>query len=163
MITPLLWFDDEAEDAAKFYVSIFENSKIDNVSRYGDAGPGEPGAVMMVEFALKGQDVMALNGGEVGKTPEGHVLQRGGVALFVTCDTQAELDKVWERLGEGGEIIQCGWLTDKFGVAWNIVPKGMEKYLDHPDPVKRERAMKAMLKMVKLDIDELRRATESPD
>lgn len=162
-IAPLLWFHDEAEDAANFYVSIFSNSKIDNVSRYGDAGPGEKGAAMMVEFTLEGQDFMALNGGAAGVNIEGDILPRGGIALFVTCDTQAELDRVWERLGDGGKLIQCGWLTDKFGVAWNIVPKGMGEYIGNPDPVKQARAMRAMMKMVKLDIDELRRASESPD
>jgi predicted 3-demethylubiquinone-9 3-methyltransferase (glyoxalase superfamily) len=161
-IAPLLWFNDEAEEAANFYVSIFKNSKIDDVTRFGDAGPGEKGKVMMIEFQLEGQDFIALNGGATGDAPASHVLPRGGIALFVTCETQAELDHLWERLGAGGAIIQCGWLTDKFGVAWNIVPKGMGAYLGHPDPVKRERAMKAMMQMVKLDIDALRKAVEEP-
>ena len=159
-IAPLLWFSDEAEEAANYYVSIFANAKIGNVTRYGDAGPGPKGAVMMVEFTLEGQDFMALNGGAAGAKVEGDVLPRGGIALFVTCDTQAELDRVWDKLGEGGAFVRCGWLTDKFGVAWNVVPKGMGEYLGHPDPAKRERAMKAMMDMVKLDIDALRRATE---
>jgi predicted 3-demethylubiquinone-9 3-methyltransferase (glyoxalase superfamily) len=159
-ISPLLWFRDEAEDAVNFYVSIFRDSKIDNVSRYGDAGPGESGRVMMIEFQLEGQDFMALNGGVTGDATDSHILPRGGIALFVSCDTQAELNELWDRLSDGGEISQCGWLTDKFGFAWNLVPKGMGEYLGHPDPVKRERAMKAMLQMKKLDIDELWRATE---
>ncbi len=159
-IAPLLWFNDEAEEAVNFYVSIFKDSKIDSISRYGDAGPGPKGTPMMIEFQLEGQDFMALNGGIVGEVPSGHTPPRGGIALFVTCETQAELDCIWESLAQDGEISRCGWLTDKFGFTWNVVPKGMGEYLGHPDPEKRERAMKAMLQMKKLDLDALRAAAE---
>jgi predicted 3-demethylubiquinone-9 3-methyltransferase (glyoxalase superfamily) len=115
---------------------------------------------MMIEFTLEGQGFMALNGYAVSDSPTGDPPPRGGIALFMTCKTQAELDRVWESLAEGGEILQCGWLRDKFGFAWNIVPEGMGQYLGHDDPAKRERAMQAMLLMTKLDIDAIRRAAE---
>lgn len=154
-IIPYLWFDKDAEDAAKFYVSIFKDSKIDNVSRYGDAGPLEAGLAMTVEFQLLGQDVMALNGGSApsadGQPP---------VSMFVSCDSQAEVDDLWEKLSAGGKKIQCGWLVDKYGISWNIVPAGIADYLGGDDEEGRDRAMKAMLQMEKLDIDELRRAYE---
>jgi predicted 3-demethylubiquinone-9 3-methyltransferase (glyoxalase superfamily) len=159
-ITPLLWFGGEAEDAVNFYVSIFADSKIDKISRYGDAGPGPKGAPMMIEFTLEGQEFMALNGYAVSDSPTADAPPRGGIALFTTCETQAELDRVWDALAEGGEILQCGWLRDKFGFAWNIVPEGMGQYLGHDDPAKRERAMQAMLQMRKLDIEAIRRAAE---
>lgn len=159
-ITPLLWFNDEGEEAVNFYVSIFKDSKIDKVTPYGDAGPGEKGKPMMIEFTLEGQEFMALNGGMVGESDDSGTPPRGGVALFVTCDTQEELDKVWDRLAEGGEFLQCGWLRDKFGFAWNIVPKGLSEYVGSDDPAKRDRAMKALLQMVKLDINEIRKAAE---
>jgi predicted 3-demethylubiquinone-9 3-methyltransferase (glyoxalase superfamily) len=157
-IVPLLWFNGEAETAVNFYVSIFKDAKIDEISRYGEAGPGPEGAVMMIEFTLEGQQFMALNGGVASGPADWNDPPRGGVALFVTCDTQAELDRVWDRLLEGGEVQQCGWLRDKFGFAWNIVPRGMGEYLGHEDPGTRERAMQAMLQMKKLDLDEIRRA-----
>jgi predicted 3-demethylubiquinone-9 3-methyltransferase (glyoxalase superfamily) len=157
MITPLLWFNGQAEEAAKFYVSIFPDSKIDNVSHYGDAGPGKPGSAMMVEFTLGGQEFMALNGGD-SQDDSSPPLMRGSVALFVDCETQAEVDRLWERLSEGGEIVQCGWLRDKYGFSWNIVPKGLAELFGDPDREKADRAMRAMLNMKKLDIDELRRA-----
>ncbi|MGH7727463.1 MAG: VOC family protein [Vulcanimicrobiaceae bacterium] len=160
-IAPLLWFNDEAEEAANYYASVVPNSKIENVSRYGEAGPGRNGSVMMVEFQLDGQDFLALNGGEYAGVPSTSTPPRGAIALFTTCATQAELDQLWEKLSDGGEILQCGWLKDKYGFAWNIVPAGLGEVLGDPDPIKRERAMKAMLQMVKLDIDELRRAAES--
>jgi predicted 3-demethylubiquinone-9 3-methyltransferase (glyoxalase superfamily) len=159
-ITPLLWFTGEAEDAVNFYVSIFKDSKIDKISRYGDAGPGPKGNVMMVEFTLEGQEFMALNGGVAAGLETTDVPPRGGIALFVTCETQDELDRVWDRLGEDAEILQCGWLRDKFGFAWNIVPAGMMEYLGHDDPEKRERAIKAMMQMKKLDLEALRKAAE---
>jgi len=155
-IIPFLWFNDKAEEAADFYVSIFKNSKIENVSRYGDAGPGPSGAAMVVEFQLEGQDFMALNGFQ----PSTASPETGGIALFVDCETQAEVDALWDRLSEGGKKIQCGWLTDKYGFSWNIVPAGLSDLLGGPDPVKSQRAMKAMLQMEKLDIDALRRAYE---
>lgn len=154
-IIPFLWFDDKAEEAANFYVSIFNNSKIENISRYGDAGPGASGSVMVVEFQLEGQDFMALNGGESASQS-----QPQAIALFVNCETQTELDALWDKLAEGGEKIQCGWLRDKYGFSWNIVPAGLVDVLSGPDLVKSQRAMKAMLQMQKLDIDALRRAYE---
>jgi predicted 3-demethylubiquinone-9 3-methyltransferase (glyoxalase superfamily) len=160
-ITPLLWFEDLAEEAAQFYVSIFKDSKIDNVSRYGEAGPGQPGTAMMVEFTLEGQDFMALNGGRNESEADGTpTIPRGSIALFITCETQAEVDRLWDALGEGGEILQCGWLKDKYGFAWNIVPQGLGDLLGDPDRERAQRAMEAMLQMKKLDINELRRAFE---
>lgn len=159
-ITPLLWFDNEAEEAVKYYVSIFADAKIDKIIPYGDAGPGPQGKPMMIEFTLEGQEFMALNGGAVTELADSAVPPRGGIALFVTCKSQAELDRVWDALADGGEIHQCGWLRDKFGFAWNIVPEGMGAYLGHDDPARRERAMKAMLQMRKIDLDALRRAAE---
>ncbi|MGB8909076.1 MAG: VOC family protein [Candidatus Cybelea sp.] len=158
-ITPLLWFEGLAEEATKFYVSIFNDSKIDNVSRYEEGGPGKPGSAMMVEFTLQGQDFMALNGG-TGEAEADHVptMPRGSIALFITCETQAEVDRLWDALGEGGEILQCGWLKDKYGFAWNIVPRGLAELLGNPDREKAQRAMQAMLAMKKLDINALRRA-----
>lgn len=154
-ILPYLWFEKQAEDAATFYVSIFKDSKIDDISRYGDAGPLEAGLAMTVEFRLLGQEVMALNGG-IPPAADG----QPPISMFLSCDTQAEVDDYWEKLSAGGKIIQCGWLVDKFGIAWNIVPKGIGAYLGGDDEAGRDRAMRAMLKMVKLDIDELRRAYE---
>ncbi|HEY8297142.1 MAG TPA: VOC family protein [Candidatus Baltobacteraceae bacterium] len=152
-IVPFLWFENKAEEAAHFYVSIFKNSKIEDISRYGDAGPGPSGSVMVVEFQLDGQDFMAINGGE---SPA--LAGPAAIALFVNCETQPELDTLWEKLSEGGEILQCGWLRDKYGFSWNIVPVGLGDVLGGPDPVKSQRAMKAMLQMKKLDIDALKEA-----
>lgn len=159
-ITPLIWFADEAEKAASFYVSLFKDSKIDKISYYGDAGPQEKGKVMMVEFTLEGQEFMALNGGMAAESPSDHTPPRGAIALFVTCDDQAEVDRVWEKLCVGGEKMQCGWVMDRFGTVWNIVPKGLNELLHGDDSEKSARAMKAMLEMEKLDINELRRAYE---
>lgn len=154
-IIPFLWFNDQAEEAANYYVSIFKNSKIEGVSRYSDAGPGPKGAAMVVEFQLEGQDFMALNGfDESGKAE----LNTGSIALFVNCETQSEVDRLWDQLAEGGDKLQCGWLRDKYGISWNIVPVGLTDVIGGPDPEKAQRAMKAMLQMEKLDIDELRRA-----
>lgn len=153
-IIPYLWFESEAEDAAAFYVSIFDKAEITGVSRYGEAGPGPAGSAMVVEFRLEGQDFMALNG---GKPP---VEGLPPIALFVTCETQAELDRVWDKLLDGGQTLQCGWIRDKYGISWNIVPAGMSEYLGGTDPVKSQRAMRAMLEMEKLDINALRRAYE---
>ncbi|HYL27303.1 MAG TPA: VOC family protein [Candidatus Nitrosotalea sp.] len=159
-ITPLLWFAGEGEEAVNFYVSIFKDSKIDKITPYGESGPGEPGKPMMIEFTLEGQEFMALNGGSATDSGVTDVPPRGGIALFVTCETQAELDRVWDRLAEGAEILQCGWLRDRYGFAWNIVPAGMVQYLANDDPEKRERAFKAMLQMKKLDLEGLRKAAE---
>ncbi|MBV8670315.1 MAG: VOC family protein, partial [Candidatus Eremiobacteraeota bacterium] len=123
-ITPFLWFENKAEEAAKFYVSLFKNSKIQNISYYSDAGPGPAGTAMVVEFALDGQDFMALNGG-----PTGSVEGQPPISLFVSCETQDEVDKLWDKLGEGGRTLQCGWLVDKYGFTWNIVPQGLADLL----------------------------------
>ncbi|MBV8459499.1 MAG: VOC family protein [Candidatus Eremiobacteraeota bacterium] len=152
-ITPFLWFENKAEEAAKFYVSLFKNSKIQNISYYSDAGPGPAGTAMVVEFALDGQDFMALNGG-----PTGNVEGQPPISLFVSCETQDEVDKLWDKLGEGGRTLQCGWLVDKYGFTWNIVPQGLADLLGSDDAERQQRAMQAMLQMEKLDINELRRA-----
>ncbi|HEY1881766.1 MAG TPA: VOC family protein [Candidatus Cybelea sp.] len=159
-ITPLLWFNGKAEEAVDFYVASFSDSKLSNVSRYGAEGPGDEGEVMMIEFSLEGRDYLALNGGDGDEQDSGSDIPQGGIALFVTCQTQAEVDRLWERLGEGGEYLPCGWLRDKFGFAWNIVPSGLGELLGNPDREKAGRAMKAMMEMGKLDINELRRAAE---
>jgi predicted 3-demethylubiquinone-9 3-methyltransferase (glyoxalase superfamily) len=154
-IMPYLWFATEAEDAAKFYVSTFKNSKMGNVSRYTKAGPGPVGSAMTVEFNLDGRELMALNGGEPpssqGQPP---------ISLLANCDTQEEVDALWDRLSEGGKKLPCGWLVDKFGIAWNVVPNGIGELLGGADTERQQRAMQAMLKMEKLDINELRRAYE---
>ena len=155
-ITPFLWFNDQAEEAANYYVSIFKDSKIDNVSRYGQGGPGPKGAAMVVEFQLEGQEFMALNG--FGDSDKASSLEVGSIALFVNCETQGEVDQLWDKLSEGGEKLPCGWVRDKFGFSWNIVPVGLTDVIGGPDPEKSQRAMQAMLQMEKLDIDELRRA-----
>lgn len=157
-ITPLLWFANEAEDAANFYITLFADSRVEKVSRFGDSGPGRKGQAMMVEFTLAGQEFMALNGTAATDLGEIEAPPRGGIALFVTCERQAELDVLWDRLAEGGRIQQCGWLIDKFGFAWNIVPQGMSDIMGDANPVRRERAMKAMLAMKKIDLDALRKA-----
>ena len=151
-IVPFLWFDGNAEEAARFYVSIFPNSKIEgDVSRYGDEGLAEPGSVMVVPFELDGQDFLALNGGpQYTFTP--------AISFFVRCENQAEVDYYWEKLLAGGEPSQCGWLKDRFGVSWQVVPTVLGDLIGGPDPEGASRAMKAMLGMVKLDIDELKRA-----
>jgi predicted 3-demethylubiquinone-9 3-methyltransferase (glyoxalase superfamily) len=146
-ITPFLWFDKEAEQAAKFYVSIFKKrSKILNVSRYGDAGPGPKGSVMVVEFQLDGQRFQALNGGPIYQPSP-------AFSLVVTCETQREIDFYWKKLtAGGGKPVQCGWLVDKFGLSWQVVPRILDKLLTDRDAERSQRAMAAMLKMVKLDI-----------
>lgn len=157
-IVPLLWFNDKAEEAATFYASVFKNSRVDNVSRYGEAGPGPKGAAMMVEFTLDGKEFKALNGfGGDSETGDG----APGMALFATLETQAEVDRVWDALLADGSPMQCGWLRDKYGHAWNIVPAGIADYLAGDDEEGSQRAMKAMMGMVKLDVDELRRAYEN--
>ena len=157
-IVPFLWFNNKAEEAVNFYVSVFQNSKITHVSRYGEAGPLPKDTVMVVEFELEGQEFMALNGGETEAAPSGPY--PGAIALYVNCETQAEVDRLWDTLSEGGRKIQCGWLTDRYGVTWNIVPVGLSNYIAGDDPEKSQRAMQAMLQMQKLDIDELRRVYE---
>lgn len=150
-ITPFLWFNDKAEEAAKFYASIFKKSKIISVTRYGAAGPGKKGTVMSVVFQLEGQRFYALNGGPQFKfTP--------AVSMFITCKTQKEVDTFWSKLSKGGQIQQCGWLTDKFGLCWQVVPDILGKLLGDKDPAKSQRAMQAMLQMTKLDIAALKKA-----
>jgi len=158
-ITPCLWYDSEAEEAAKFYTSIFKNSKIGKISRYGEAGREihgkPPGTVMTVEFQLDGQSFTALNGGPIFKFTE-------AISLQIHCETQEEVDYFWARLTEGGDVKdqQCGWLKDKFGVSWQVVPSILSELLQNSDAKKSERAMTAMLKMKKLDIDKLKQAFE---
>lgn len=155
-ITPFLWFDSAAEEAATFYVSIFKNSRINDVSYYGEAGPGPSGSVMTVDFQLDGQDFMAINAPTSSQSPN-HDFAQGKIALYVDCETQADVDALWDKLSEGGEKLPCGWVQDKFGFAWNIVPKGLRDVLGGPDEERAQRALQAMLQMSKLDIDELRR------
>src|SRR5262245_47847807 len=150
-ITPFLWFDTDAEEAANFYVSIFKNSKILGISRYGDAGPRPKGSVMTVAFELEGQKFIALNGGPQYKFTE-------AISLSVECKTQEEVDEFWEKLARGGEEGPCGWLKDKYGLSWQINPTILGQMLSDPDPRKSKRAMEAMLKMKKIDIKKLQQA-----
>lgn len=150
-ITPFLWFDHQAEEAMNFYLPIFKTSKVLTVTRYGDAGPGPKGSVMTASFLLDGQEFIALNGGPAFQiTP--------AISFVVNCETQQEVDAFWEQLSAGGREEQCAWLTDKFGVSWQIVPKVLVKLLNDPDPLKAQRVMSAMLKMKKIDIATLERA-----
>jgi predicted 3-demethylubiquinone-9 3-methyltransferase (glyoxalase superfamily) len=157
-ITPFLWFENQAEEAAKFYTSIFKNSKTGKIARYDEAGEkvsGRPaGSVMTVEFELDGQDFIALNGGADFKFNE-------AISFVVSCDTQAEVDHFWQKLSAGGKEVQCGWLKDKYGVSWQVVPTILGDLMSNPDPEKSKRVMRAMLKMVKLDIKQLKEAAES--
>jgi predicted 3-demethylubiquinone-9 3-methyltransferase (glyoxalase superfamily) len=157
-ITPHLWFDNNAEEAVKFYTSIFKNSKIIHVARYGEAGAkasGRPkGTVMTVTFELEGQQFMALNGGPVFAFSP-------AISFMVNCETQQEVDELWEKLSEGGEKGQCGWLKDKFGVSWQIVPTALGQMMQDKDARKSERVMKALLQMTKIDIEGLKRAYEN--
>ncbi len=152
-ITPCLWFDTEAEEAAGFYTSVFKNSRILDVSRYGEAGPRPAGSVMTVSFELDGQGFVALNGGPDFTFTE-------AVSFQVNCATQEEVDDFWNNLSEGGEEGPCGWLKDKYGLSWQIVPTALSELLNDPDPEKSQRAMKAMLEMRKIDIAALKRAVE---
>ena len=152
-ITPFLWFDGKAEEAMNFYISIFKNSKIVSVSRYGEGGPGPKGTVMTGTFQLEGQQFMALNGGP-------HFTFSPAISFFVNCETQHEVDELWEKLADGGEEQRCGWLKDKYGVSWQIVPSVLGKLLQDKDAKKSKRVMKAMLGMNKLDIEDLKKAYE---
>jgi predicted 3-demethylubiquinone-9 3-methyltransferase (glyoxalase superfamily) len=152
-ITPFLWFDSQAEEAANLYVSIFKNSKIASVARYGKSGPGPEGAVMTVEFQLDGQKFVALNAGPRFKFTE-------AISFVINCETQQEVDDYWEKLLEGGEESMCGWLKDKYGLSWQIVPTVLPRLLQDKDPVKAKRVMEAMLKMKKIDIKTLKQAYE---
>jgi predicted 3-demethylubiquinone-9 3-methyltransferase (glyoxalase superfamily) len=153
-IHPFLWFDNQAEEAAKFYVSIFPNSKITTIARYGDGGPGPKGSVMTVAFQLDGHDFVALNGGPHFKFTE-------AISLVVNCRTQEELDGYWEKLcAGGGREVECGWLKDKYGLSWQIVPEMIEEMISDKDQARSNRVMAAVLKMKKLDIAALKRAAE---
>ncbi|WP_242333256.1 MULTISPECIES: VOC family protein [Anaeromyxobacter] len=150
-ITPFLWFDGKAEEAARFYTSVFKGSKLGAITRYGEAGPGPKGSVMTATFEVAGQEFIALNGEPIFKfTP--------AISFVVNCETQQEVDEYWEKLSAGGSTNQCGWLTDRYGVSWQIVPTAMERLMSDPDPAKANRVMKAMLQMTKLDIAGLERA-----
>jgi predicted 3-demethylubiquinone-9 3-methyltransferase (glyoxalase superfamily) len=150
-ITPFLWFDGKAEEAMNFYVSIFNNSKVLNVSRYGDAGPGPKGSVMSATFQLDGQEFMALNAGPMFKFTE-------AISFFVSCKTQAEVDELWDKLSAGGAESRCGWLKDKYGLSWQIIPSILGELLQNKDPVKSKKTMEAMMQMGKIDIKRLQQA-----
>lgn len=154
MITPCLWFDTQAEEAANFYVSQFRDSKITEISRYGEVGPGEPGQVLTVEFELAGHPFTALNGGPLFTFSE-------AISFQVSCADQDEVDQFWNALTEGGEESQCGWLKDKYGLSWQIVPTRLGELLSDPDPARSQKVMAAMLQMKKIDIAELERAARS--
>lgn len=150
-ITPFLWFDGRAEEAANFYTSVFKNANITEVMRYGDAGPGPKGSVMSATFELDGNTFIALNGGPQFQFSP-------AISFFILCDSQDEVDHFWEKLSEGGKKIQCGWLTDKFGVTWQVVPKILGEMLRDKDAARSQRVMKAMMQMTKLDIAGLKQA-----
>jgi predicted 3-demethylubiquinone-9 3-methyltransferase (glyoxalase superfamily) len=152
-ITPNLWFDTESEEAAEFYTGIFPNSHIVNVTHYTEGAPREAGMVMTVEFELDGQRFVAINGGPEFKFDE-------AVSFEIVCKDQEEIDYYWDHLTDGGKEVQCGWLTDRFGLSWQVVPEGMDEVFSDPDKSRAERAMKAMLGMVKLDIAALRAAAD---
>jgi predicted 3-demethylubiquinone-9 3-methyltransferase (glyoxalase superfamily) len=152
-ITPNLWFDTEAEEAANFYVSVFKNSRIVSVARYTEAGPREAGTVMTVEFDLDGQRFVGINGGPQFTFDE-------AVSFQINCEDQDEVDYYWERLTDSGEESQCGWLKDRYGLSWQVVPSGIEELFNDPDPTRAERAMKAMFGMRKLDVAALRAAAD---
>lgn len=151
-LTTWLWFDTEAEEAAAFYTSIFPDSRVTDVSRYGEAGPRPAGTVMTVSFELMGREFVGLNGG-----PE-HRIEGVGISFMVECDSQEEVDRYWSRLADGGEEIACGWVSDRYGVAWQIVPKRLRELLADPDRDKAQRVIAAMLQMKKIEIAELERA-----
>jgi predicted 3-demethylubiquinone-9 3-methyltransferase (glyoxalase superfamily) len=153
-ITPFLWFDSNAEEAMNFYVSLFKNSKIVSVSRYGDAGPGPKGTVMAATFQLAGQQFHALNGGPQYKFTE-------AISLYVNCESQEEVDDLWEKLSKGGQKSRCGWLKDKFGLSWQVIPSSLGQMLRDKDPEKAKRVMNAMLQMDKIDIKRLKQAYDN--
>jgi predicted 3-demethylubiquinone-9 3-methyltransferase (glyoxalase superfamily) len=152
-ISPCLWFDGQAEEAANFYVSLFDDSEVTNVARYPEGSPLPAGGVMTVDFRLAGQEYTALNGG-----PEFSFTE--AVSFVVHCDTQEEVDRFWDKLSEGGQIQQCGWVKDQFGLSWQITPSVLIELLNDPDPEKSQRVMEAMLQMTKIDIAKLRQAYE---
>ncbi len=155
-IVPNLWFDTEAEEAAEFYISVFKTGRIVNVTHYTEGAPREAGMVMTVEFELDGERFVGINGGDQFKFDE-------AVSFQISCADQDEVDYFWERLTEGGEEGQCGWLRDRYGLSWQVVPEGMDEVFSDPDPQRAERAMQAMLKMSKLDVAALRAAAEGAD
>lgn len=150
-ITTFLWFDDNAEEAVNFYISIFKNSKILQTARYGKGMPGKAGTIMTIKFLLEGQEFIALNGGPIFKFTE-------AISLMVACDTQKEIDELWEKLCKGGEESQCGWLKDKFGLSWQIVPADIAEMISEKNPEKSQRVMEEVMKMKKLDINIMRKA-----
>ena len=150
-ITPMLWYDGKAEEAANFYCAIFENSRVTKVSRYGESGPGPKGSVMVAEFEIEGQKFTALNAGPQFKFNE-------SVSFVISCQSQDEVDYYWDRLSAGGKEVQCGWLQDRFGLSWQVTPSILPRLLQDPDPAKSQRVMKAMLQMIKIDIAGLERA-----
>jgi predicted 3-demethylubiquinone-9 3-methyltransferase (glyoxalase superfamily) len=152
-ITPCLWFDNNAEEAVHFYTSIFKNSKVLNLSRYGEGQQMPEGTVLTITFQLNGQDFMALNGGPIFKFTE-------AISFCLDCETQAEVDELWEKLSTDGEESQCGWLKDKYGLSWQIVPSALGKLMSDPDPAKSQRVMQALMQMKKIDIASLQRAYE---
>ena len=152
-ITTWLWFDTEAEEAAEYYTSVFPDSRITDVSRFGEAGPRPEGMVMTVGFELFGREFYGLNGGSNAKIEEGH-----GISFMVECDSQEEVDRYWDKLADGGQEIACGWVTDRYGVTWQIIPKRLRELLADPDRDKAQRAMAAMLEMQKIEIEELEQA-----
>jgi predicted 3-demethylubiquinone-9 3-methyltransferase (glyoxalase superfamily) len=150
-ITPCLWFDHQAEEAARFYVSIFKNSKLGEITHYGEGAPRPKGSVLTVRFQLDGEEFLALNGGPVFKFTE-------AISLIVNCETQEEVDRMWEKLSKGGEKVECGWLKDKYGLSWQIVPTVLAKMLSDPDPARADRVLQAVMQMKKLDIKKLEEA-----
>jgi predicted 3-demethylubiquinone-9 3-methyltransferase (glyoxalase superfamily) len=150
-ITPFLWFDDQAEEAMNFYVSIFKNSKVGRVTRYGEAGPGPKGSVMSAAFQLEGQEFMALNGGP-------HFSFTPAISFFVNCETQEEVDELWKKLSAGGKTERCGWLKDKYGLSWQIIPSALGRLMGDNNAAKAQSVMKAMLEMDKIDIARLQQA-----
>jgi predicted 3-demethylubiquinone-9 3-methyltransferase (glyoxalase superfamily) len=154
-ITPCLWFDNQAEEAAHFYAGIFKNSKVGKITYYGDGAPRPKGTVLTVRFRIAGQDFLALNGGPQYKFTE-------AVSFMVNCKSQKELDRIWNKLCEGGSEVQCGWLKDKFGLSWQVVPAGLGKMLGNQEPGRAARVFQALLGMKKLDIKELKKAYKRP-
>lgn len=150
-ITPFLWFDNQAEEAMNFYVAVFKNSKIVSVTRYPEGSPGPAGTVMVGKFVLDGQEFVALNGGPQFKFTE-------AISFVVNCTTQEEVDYFWKKLSEGGQEVQCGWLKDKYGLSWQVVPTILVELMQDKDPVKAQRVMQAMLQMKKIDISKLKQA-----
>ncbi len=149
-ISPFLWFDNQAEEAANFYVSIFKNSKVNKIIYYGEAGPGPKGDVMIVSFELDGQEFVALNGGTPKFTES--------ISFVVNCNTQQEVDEYWEKLSTGGQKMQCGWLKDKYGISWQVTPIVLIEMISDPTPKKSQRVMEAMFQMEKIDIEKLEQA-----